>query len=109
MTRVVIHGGACRFKTEVNVIRDGWNVKVEGESECEHCQDYGNSIGEVSFSDLFPEKGKTAVGFMKNPIYKKADEFLPHVDCPVPCGILKAIFTEFGLQLKEAPRIEFVE
>jgi hypothetical protein len=109
MTKVVIYGGACKFKTEVTILRDGWDVTIKVESECEHCQNYGNAIPSVNFFDLLPEQGKPALGFTENPIYKNADMYLPHVDCPVPCGLLKAIFAEFELQLKEAPRIEFTD
>ncbi|MCW7076599.1 hypothetical protein DRN98_07265 [Methanosarcinales archaeon] len=109
MTKVVIYGGACKFRTEVTILRDGWDVTINVSSECKHCQDYGNSIPSLSFFDLFPERGKPAVGFMENIFYKNADIYLPHVDCPVPCGLLKAIFAEFDLQLKEAPRFEFID
>ncbi|HDM36277.1 MAG TPA: hypothetical protein ENG09_03355 [Candidatus Syntrophoarchaeum butanivorans] len=109
MTKVVIHGGACKFKTEVTVLREGESLRIETVSECEYCRSLGDDLVRVSFSDLFPDTASPALGFMDNPVYRKADEHLPHVDCPVPCGILKAILAELGLQLKEPPKIEFTE
>jgi len=109
MTTIVIHGGACQFRTEARILLDGRDVKVEMESECKHCHSLGKDLRDVGIADMFPERGKPALGFMTNPVYKKANQHLPHVDCPVPCGLLKAIFAEFGLQLKKSPTIEFLK
>lgn len=109
MTTIEIYGGACQFRTEARIILDGRDVKLEIESDCKYCQRLGRDLMKVGLADIFPERGRPAVGFMTNPVYKKADQHLPHVDCPVPCGLLKGILAEFGLQLKKSPTIEFLQ
>jgi len=36
----------------------------------------------------------------QTPFYKAADECLPHIACPVPCGFIKAMEVAAGLGLK---------
>ncbi|MDF2956842.1 MAG: hypothetical protein OD814_000464 [Candidatus Alkanophagales archaeon MCA70_species_1] len=103
MTTVRVFGGACKFSTVIEARRDGHSVKVSIKSECDAVNNLSKEINVVKYEDIFP---KTRNVF-ENIVYACAGKHLKHADCPVPCGIMKAILVEFGMQRGEPPRIEF--
>ncbi|MHC1566280.1 MAG: DUF6951 family protein [Candidatus Syntropharchaeia archaeon] len=107
MTEVIVFGGACRFETKITARLEDETVKLKIESDCDMVKELGKKLKEISYHDLFPGEGHASL-FRNNIVYVIAEECLKHVDCPVPCGILKASLAEFGLQLKKSPEIRFI-
>ncbi|MHC1579072.1 MAG: DUF6951 family protein [Candidatus Alkanophagales archaeon] len=103
MTTVVrVFGGACGFSTVIEAERDGRSVRVRIKSECDAVNALAKEMSVVKYEDLF----KTGNVF-ENAVYVRAGKHLKHADCPVPCGIMKSVLVEFGMQRAEPPRIEF--
>jgi hypothetical protein len=71
-------------------------------SDCEMVERLGKEIPELDFMDAFKR-------LPENPAYKKAASCLKHVSCPVPCGILKALEVEAGLNVPKDCVIQFVK
>ena len=103
MTTVRVFGGACRFNTVIEARREGLSVEIGVKSECSAVNKLAKEITAVKYEDIFLKTHNV----FENIIYACAGKHLKHADCPVPCGIMKAILVELGIQRKEAPRFEF--
>ncbi|MBN1786416.1 MAG: hypothetical protein JW825_05485 [Candidatus Methanofastidiosa archaeon] len=102
MTITKIKPGACGFNTiiEAKQVAPG-HVYVKVISDCESLNKL--NIGIVNaMEDLF---GK----FEDSKVYKRANECIKHVSCPVPCAILKTVEVEAELAVPRQVSIEIVK
>ncbi|MHC1636445.1 MAG: DUF6951 family protein [Candidatus Methanospirareceae archaeon] len=105
MTKVSIFGGACGFHTVVEAKYENGGVKLSIKSDCKAVEELAKKLEKISYPKDFREwKDNNLLT-----LHLMTMERLRHVDCPVPCGIFKAILAELGLQLKKSPEIKFVE
>ncbi len=103
MTKVVIQPGACGMPATVEVKKKGKKTfTLTITSECEMVEKLGKEIPELDFMDAFKR-------LLDNPAYTKGAACLKHVSCPVPCGILKALEVEAGLNVPKDCVIHFVK
>jgi len=87
----------------VEVIKKDKNTyAVTVTSECEMVAKLAEEIPELDFMDAFKR-------LLENPVYKKGAACLKHVSCPVPCGILKALEVEAGLNVPKDSVIHFLK
>jgi len=103
MTKVNIQPGACGMSVTVEVKKkEKKTFTVTVTSECVMVQKLGTEIPELGIMDAFKR-------LLENPVYKKAAGCLKHASCPVPCGILKALEVEAGLNVPKDSIIHFEE
>jgi len=101
---VKIHCGACGFSTIVTADKkDGEkDVQITLESECERVKKMSADLSTLTMMAAF-------TGFLNNPVYRSAAKHLPHVACPVPSGILKALEVELGFNVPQDASIRFLK
>lgn len=103
MTKIRIQPGACGMPVTVEVKKmDKKTFAITITSECEMAGDLGRELPELTLMDAFKR-------LQDNPVYKKGAACLKHVSCPVPCGILKALEVEAGLNVPKDISIHFVK
>jgi hypothetical protein len=103
MTSVKIHCGACGFSTTVRADKGkDREVQITLESECERVKKMRDDIATLTVMAAF-------TGFLNNPVYRSAAKHLPHVACPVPSGILKALEVELGFNVPKDASIRFLK
>lgn len=101
MTKVLIQPGACGMPVTVEVEKkDKKTFSVTITSDCEMVQKLGKEVPELTMMDAFKR-------LLDNPVYTKGAGCLKHVSCPVPCGILKALEVEAGLNVPKDSVIHF--
>lgn len=99
----MIDGGVCRFRTHVTATSDMMgNITLHIETNCPNMPRMISRLGDINAYE------EIAGGYAKSKVFAAAAE-LPHVTCPVPTGILKAIEAAGGLGLKRDPSIHFIE
>lgn len=102
-TEVMIDGGVCKFRTHVSATSDMMgNITLSIETSCPNMPKMIARLGDINAYE------EIAGGYLKSKVFAAAAE-LPHVTCPVPTGILKAIEVAGGLGLKRDPSIHFLE
>jgi hypothetical protein len=103
MTKILIHPGACGMQVTVAVQNmDKKTFSVTITSECEMVGKLAKEITELTLMDAYKS-------LLNNPVYTKGASCLRHVSCPVPCGILKALEVEAGLNVPKDCVIHFVK
>ena len=103
MTKIRIQPGACGMPVMVEVQKkDKKTFAITITSECEMVGKLGKEITELTLMDAFKR-------LTDNPVYTKGASCLRHVSCPVPCGILKALEVEAGLNVPKDCIIHFVK
>jgi hypothetical protein len=75
------------------------NVEFQVDSACPHITKMMADIKEVPYMDVV---GKN---MLENPFYQAAAKTCPHVACPVPCALNKALEVAADLGLKR--NVEF--
>lgn len=104
MTEVEILSGVCGFKTVVRVeAKEKYQADVTFESTCPHVNKLAEKIkeaGELSVMNELFKKGQSL-------IVAASSEKLPHITCPVPIGILKALEASTGMALPKDVAITF--
>jgi hypothetical protein len=101
MTKVTIQPGACGMPVTVEIEKkDKKTFAVTITSDCEMVQKLGKEVPELTMMDAFKR-------LFDNPVYTKGAGCLKHVSCPVPCGILKALEVEAGLNVPKDSVIHF--
>ncbi|KXB05642.1 hypothetical protein AKJ51_04905 [candidate division MSBL1 archaeon SCGC-AAA382A20] len=111
MVEIIVKPGICEKRSEIKAsLLDGnpkdpleGKVKIELISECEGVESFSKEVNEIDVSVLMESD------FTENPVYKMADNCLPHSTCPVPCAVLKAMEAEADLALEKNVKIEFKE
>lgn len=103
MVKVNIESGICGFQTMVQAEPGAkYTAKLIVDSNCPHVRKIAESFGEFNaMTELF-KKGQSA-------ILKLCQENLPHITCPVPVGLLKALEASAGLALPKDAKITFAE
>ncbi|KNZ68538.1 hypothetical protein Tfer_2933 [Thermincola ferriacetica] len=93
MVKAKINSGACGFETTVQAeAGPDYLAGVKITSGCQHINKMAEKLGTLNvMSELF-KKGESQV-------LAAAKEILPHLTCPVPIGILKAIEASAGMAL----------
>jgi len=100
MARTQIYSGICGFTTNVEATsEDRQHVKLKVESDCPDVNRVAKKLGDETF-DAFQEIGpcKQEESIYNTNIMRICGQ-LPHVACPVPSGICKAIEVAAGLAL----------
>ncbi len=102
MVEVKITSGICGFETEIGAETESkYLCNVQVKSACPHVTRMAEKIGQVdAMAELF-KKGQSKI--------LAAGENLPHVTCPVPVGILKAVEAAAGLALPKDATITFLK
>ena len=101
MARAMVNAGICGNTADIMVRKRSKRiVAVKIESECEMVKALGEELGELDWS-----KGVLET-IVTSGVYRAASKHLKHVDCPVPCALLKAIEVEVGIALPQKVSIE---
>ena len=101
MTTVTVNSGACGFIVTIRASKgDGGKLSISLDTQCEMVKKMLEDISVV-------ERFAVLAGFQNNPVYRSAAKNLKHVACPVPSGILKALETEAGLNIRKDATIIF--
>ena len=107
MARVKIYAGICGFTTTVNATsEDKQHVTLRVESECPDVIHISKQLNGETF-DSFVEIGpcKQPGNMYETRLMRICGE-LPHVACPVPPGICKAVEVAAGLALPRDAHIK---
>ena len=93
MAQAEIASGICGFSTSVTARKEGSNVVLSIESDCDAIQRLAEELTEVEpFQEIsFRGEGPRTLRAGAKHCY--------HPACPVPVGIIKAIEVEAGLAL----------
>jgi len=102
MTITKVIPGPCGFETtiEAKQVAPG-HVYVKVISDCKSLSKL--NIGIVNaMEDLYGS-------FESSKVYKKANECIKHIACPIPCAILKTVEVEAELAVPKGVTIEIVK
>ena len=105
MTKVEIFSGICGFTTRIEVEdQKNYTALCRMEGECPNCSKVATILAEgpVNVMDELFKKGGSKV-------MAACQSNLPHVSCPVPSGILKALEVGVKLALPADASIKFLE
>lgn len=103
MTKVVVDGGICGFKTNIEATTDDMqHVKLDIKSGCQNFAEFVKVVKEVdAFHEIEP-------GSKEGKILNLWSKYLHCSACPVPSGIIKAVEVAAGLALPKNPEIKFL-
>jgi hypothetical protein len=105
MTEIEVFSGICGFKTTLRVEdHKKYNATVVIESACPNHRKVAEILNGVNINvmdELF-RKGKSQV-------LNACQGIIPHVSCPVPAAILKALEVGVGLALPANATITFIK
>jgi hypothetical protein len=105
MTEVEVFSGICGFKTMIRVEDQGkYRAKCIIESGCPNHKKVSKILDTATFNmmdELF-KKGESQV-------LNACRGIVPHVSCPVPAAILKALEVGVGLALPADAAITFIK
>ena len=105
MTKVEVFSGICGFTTRIEVEETEKYVAIlRMEGECPNCSKVAAILAEGPLNvmnELF-RKGQSKV-------IETCRANLPHISCPVPAGILKALEVSTKLALPADASIKFIK
>lgn len=101
MTEVIVDAGICDYKSRIKAGLTGGKIKISVDSECGKVEELCEELKDVEISSCLAK-------FSENIVYQKASEILPHVPCPVPCAITKAVEVEADAAARKDVTITFV-
>ena len=88
----------CGNTTRITVERRGNDAStITVESTCEKIREYSEKIREIGIRDA-------CKSFSENPVYVSASSSKIPADCLVPCGVVMALWGEFGMISKNLLR-----
>ena len=93
MAKAVIFSGACGFSTNVETTKEGKQVKISIQSECDAIQRLAEALQEVEPFREISHRRETPLTL------QMGAQYCTHAACPVPVGIIKAVEVEAGLAL----------
>lgn len=100
---VCIFSGVCGFQTKVNAETNGeYQTKLHLETTCPNVKKMAETLDTVNVMDELFRKGQSQV-------MAAAQKHLPHITCPVPVGILKAVEASAGMALTKDATITFTK
>ena len=105
MIKVEVFSGVCGFTTRIEVEEtDRYVALCRMEGQCPNCNKVAALLAEepINVMDELFRKGKSKV-------IEVCRTNLPHISCPVPAGILKALEVGVGLALPSDASIKFIE
>ena len=105
MTKVEIFSGICGFTTRIEVEeKEKYVATCKMEGQCPNCTKVAAILGEgpLNVMDELFRKGQSKV-------MEACRANLPHISCPVPAGILKALEVGVGLALPADASIKFIK
>ena len=105
MTEVEVFSGICGFKTTIKIEDKGrYKASCKIESSCPNHQKVAKllELQTINVMDELFKKGESQV-------LKACQGTIPHVSCPVPAAILKALEVGVGLALPADATITFVK
>ncbi len=101
-SKLIVDAGVCRMKTEIIGEPDEeGNVKLTITSDCQYINNLADNLKVVNPYEMMQDN------IVNNVVYKAAAEVVPHVACPVPCGIIKVLEVSGGLALKKPVTMNF--
>jgi len=104
MTEVEVFAGICGFKTRIRVEdRKKYNAAVTIESDCPNHKKVAAILkaANINMMDELFRKGKSQV-------LNACQGIVPHLSCPVPAAVLKALEVGVGLALPADATVTFV-
>jgi predicted transcriptional regulator len=103
-TTVEVSDDNCHHKSLITVSKISSDLlSLNIESGCEHIKKAAASIGQNL------NRMAVTATFDRNIVYEKVAEAMPGcVVCAVPCAIVKASWTELGMNLRKDAHIQFV-
>ena len=105
MIKVEVFSGICGFTTRIEVEKKEQYVAIcKMEGQCPNCSKVAAILAEepLNVMDELFRKGQSKV-------IAACQSNLPHVSCPVPAGILKALEVGVGLALPADASIKFIK
>ncbi len=91
-TRALVHAGACGYTAAVHAVHlENGNLELTIHSACSMLKAMNPDL-----QDLPWRKGLLDT-FFTSAVYRSADRHVRHVDCPVPCALIKAAEVELGI------------
>lgn len=110
MAHVRIHAGICGFVTQVRATsEDRQHVKLHITSTCPNVARVAETLNSETY-DAYKQIGRCKqAGSIYDTEIMAACAALPHVACPVPSGICKAIEVAAGLALPRDVHIEVTQ
>ncbi len=91
-TRALVHAGACGYTAAVHAVRlENGNLELSIHSPCAMLQAMNPDLRNLPW-----RKGLLDT-FFTSAVYISADRHVRHVDCPVPCALIKAAEVELGI------------
>ena len=101
---VCLDAGACRMNVNIRAALDeSFKVKLVIDTNCPNINKIKDQLTEV---DPFTEISNS--GFEGSTVYNWA-KGLPHVACPAPCAIVKAVEVAGGLGVKRDVEMKITE
>ena len=105
MTKVKVFSGVCGFSTtiEVEQTEKRYEVVCKIDAECPNCKKVADVLNgkKLNMMEELFKKGESQV-------MNTCLATLPHISCPVPAGILKALEAGSGLALQGDATITFI-
>lgn len=102
-TELEVFAGICGFTTTIKIKPEpGYMATLSLESQCPNYKKVAAALGTEPLNvmdELFKKGQSKVLGACKGNI--------PHVSCPVPAAILKALEVGVGLALPRDPKITF--
>lgn len=100
MARVTVNPGVCGLTTTIIAEADDmYQVAFQIESQCPNIRALAKALPTLeAFAELRQPMNETMP-------YVLAGQHLPHVACPVPCAILKALEIATGMALPADVRL----
>lgn len=105
MTRVEVFSGICGFTTSIEIEeKEKYTAVCKMEGQCPNCSKVAEilAVEPLNVMDELFRKGQSKV-------IEACRSNLPHISCPVPAGILKALEVGTGLALPADASIKFTE
>jgi len=97
-----VFAGICGFSTSIKVIKiEGYMANVSWDTKCPNLKKVLTALGNEPLDvmdELFKGNSRVLAACKGN---------IPHVSCPVPAAILKALEVGVGLALPCDPKITF--
>ncbi|MCQ2079649.1 MAG: hypothetical protein MJZ38_06325 [archaeon] len=104
---VEVEPGVCKMNAKITArpSEDMMSIEVTIESPCDFIRKYAAKIGPL---DAF---GVMDIPIIQNPCYTATEGTIPHVACPIPAAVLKAVevAADLGLPRDVVMRISKTE
>ncbi|MBI9087814.1 MAG: hypothetical protein JEZ12_01195 [Desulfobacterium sp.] len=103
-TELEVFAGICGFTTTIHATpEEGYKAQLSLSTDCPNYKKVAEALGAepLNVMDELFKKGESRV-------LAACQNHVPHVSCPVPAAILKALEVSVGLALPSDPKITFL-